>query len=295
MKDPKVDIILVNFNQPVVTRECLQSIQKAEFPNTGVWLVENGCEPDKMVDVNSFPFVRTIRSDRNLGFAGGNNLAIRESDADFILLLNNDTEVRGDLISELLETFKAYPSAGIVSPKVLFHGRDGLIQYAGTGNIDPILCRGKTRGYLEFDAGQYDEIVQTQLSHGACMMIRREVISTIGLLEESYFLYYEEYDFCEKAKRAGFDIYYNGNTAIYHKESVSTGRISPLKAYYMSRNRVRFALRNFTWFQGMTSLLFYYLLALPKKVLSELLNRRPANALAVVRGALNLPFRSVNG
>lgn len=283
---PKVSIILVNYNQPEVTYECLKSIKTLEYPNYEVWVVDNDSKIEKRIDPLLFQDVNYIQSDTNLGFSGGNNLAIKRCSGDYILLLNNDTEVEAKLLNILLDTFQKHPEAGIVSPKIVFY-QTNTIQYAGTGAINPLTCRGKTIGYKETDLGQFDQIHKTDLSHGACMMIKREVIEKIGLLSEEYFLYYEEYDFCEMAKKAGFEIYFNGLTKIFHKESTSVGKLSPLKSYYMSKNRVLFAKRNFKGWQKVSSMAYYYLLALPKNVLVETLRGRYNNSRASLRGAFD--------
>jgi GT2 family glycosyltransferase len=283
---PKVSIILVNYNQPEVTYECLKSIKTLEYPNYEVWVVDNDSKIEKRINTVLFPDVNYIQSDTNLGFSGGNNLAIKRCSGDYILLLNNDTEVEAELLNILLDTFPKHPEAGIVSPKIVFY-QTNTIQYAGTGAINPLTCRGNTIGYKETDLGQFDQIRKTDLSHGACMMIKREVIEKIGLLSEEYFLYYEEYDFCEMAKKAGFDIYFNGLTKVFHKESISVGKMSPLKSYYMSKNRVLFAKRNFKGWQKVLSMVYYYLLALPKNVLVETLRGRYNNSRAALKGAFD--------
>ena len=190
---PKVSIILVNFNQPEVTYECIESLKRLSYSSVEIWVVDNNSQIEKRIDTTLFLDLNYIQSEINLGFSGGNNLAIKKCSGDYVLLLNNDTEVEPDLIEKLLITFDENSKAGIVSPKILFY-QTNLIQYAGTGSINPLTCRGHTNGYKENDLGQYDFTRQTDLSHGACMMIKREVIEKIGLLSEDFFLYYEEYD-----------------------------------------------------------------------------------------------------
>jgi GT2 family glycosyltransferase len=282
---PKVSIILVNYNQPKVTYECLESIAKLTYPSLEIWVVDNNSKFENRIEPALYKDINYIQSESNLGFAGGNNLAIKRCTGDYILLLNNDTEVEADLIEKLLQTFDSYPDAGIVSPKILFYNTADTIQYAGTGAINPLTCRGNTNGYKEKDEAQYDFVCKTELSHGACMMIKRAVIDKIGILSEAFFLYYEEYDYCEIAKKTGFSIYYTGLTKIYHKESVSVGKSSPLKSFYMAKNRILFAKRNFNSWQMIISLAYYLLLALPKNILTETVKGRFNNSLASLKGA----------
>ncbi len=282
---PKVSIIIVNYNQPLVTCECLNSLREVNYRNKEIFVVDNGSLPENRVNVIDYPEVNFIQSERNLGFAGGNNLAIEQSNGDYILLLNNDTEVPSDFIEPLLNTFVEYPDAGIVSPKIIFYNENRLIQYAGTEAINPFTCRGHTIGYKEKDEGQHNHLMKTDLAHGACMMIKREVVNKIGKLCEDFFLYYEEYDYCEMAKNAGFTIYFNGFSHILHKESVSVGRFSPLKSYYMAKNRVLFARRNFKGVKKLISLIYYFTLAFPKKVITESLSGHSKNSVATIKGA----------
>lgn len=282
---PKISIITVNFNQAEVTQECLHSLRKISYTNTEIFVVDNASDLNQRIDPSEFPEVTFLQSEKNLGFAGGNNLAIEKAKGDFILLLNNDTIVPTDFLQPLIQTFKDHPDAGIVSPKIIYFNSNNLIQYAGTVAINPITCRGRTIGYKATDNGQYNMEYKTDLSHGACMLIKREVFEKIGLLESKYFLYYEEYDFCEMAKRAGFTIYFNGLSHILHKESVSVGKLSPLKAYYMAKNRVLFARRNFRNIEKLISISFYFFIAFPKNVFIETISGRYKNSLATIRGA----------
>lgn len=282
---PKVSIITINFNQADVTRDCLNSLRSVTYPNLEIFLVDNASAPENRILQTEYPEVILIQSNKNLGFTGGNNLAMKVATGDFILLLNNDTEVPADFLEPLLKTFIDYPDAGIVSPKIIYFNTDKLIQYAGTTAINPYTCRGHTIGYKETDNGQYDEVRKTDLAHGACMLIKRAVMDKIGMLHDRFFIYYEEYDYCEMTKRAGFFIYYNGLTYILHKESVSVGKFSPFKAHYMAKNRVLFARRNFTGWKKAVSLSYYFLLALPKNIISEAFAGRSKNSVAMVKGA----------
>ena len=283
---PKVSIITINYNQADVTMYCLDSLQKLSYPNLEIFLVDNNSELNKRVNIEKFPNIQYIQSDINLGFAGGNNLAMKVATGDYILLLNNDTVVNEGFLEPLLKTLIDHPDAGIVSPKVIYFNSDDIIQYAGTTAINPFTCRGHTIGYKEVDNGQHDVVCKTELAHGSCMLIKRSVMEDIGLLHEQFFMYYEEFDYCENAKRAGYSIYFNGLSYILHKESVSIGKYSPMKAYFMAKNRILFARRNFKGWEKVISITYYVCIALPKNVISQLLIGRFANGKAMVRGAM---------
>ncbi len=285
MSKPIVSIILVNYNQRACTLDCLESIYALHYEAIEIIVVDNNSEDNERLQQALVPNVKLIQSEKNLGFAGGNNLGIAQSKGDYVLLANNDTILTPMVVHELLSVFEANPKAGIVSPKILFHNSGEVIQYAGTSSINPLTCRGNTTGYGQLDDRRFNYIRKTSLAHGACMMIKREVLETVGYLPEIYFLYYEEYDFCEAAKRKGYEIFYTGLTHIYHKESMTVGKFSPLKSYYMARNRVLFSIRNFSTFSKTVSLVYFYLLAFPKNVLKALSRRQFTNALATIKGA----------
>lgn len=292
---PKVSIITVNYNQADVTSDMMESLRKITWSNIEIFVVDNASTTDHRIIEDKYPEVTLIRSHVNLGFAGGNNLAIERATGDYILLLNNDTIVSPGFIEPMIETFTRHKKAGIVSPKIVFFYSPKLIQYAGTNKINPMTCRGETVGFMQKDEGQFNNESKTDLCHGACMMVSREVIKKVGVLDASYFLCYEEYDYCERVKKAGFEIYYNGDADILHKQSVSMGKQSPLKAYYMTRNRIYFARKNFNGWGVASSLLYNYLIAVPKNIVAELVKGRPENSKAIARGAWwNLRNRIVN-
>jgi GT2 family glycosyltransferase len=283
---PKVSIITVNYNGEEVTCDMLESLRFVSYPNVEVIVVDNASARDCSVIAERFPEVKLIRSKKNLGFAGGNNLGIKEATGDYILMLNNDTIVPTTFLEPMVETFLKNKNVGIVSPKIIFYYSEGLVQYAGTGKISRLTCRGATNGYMQKDNGQFNYEASTELSHGACMMISREAINKVGLLDETYFMFYEEYDYCERVKQAGFEIFYNGKSYILHKQSITVGKNSPLKSYYMFRSRIYFMRKNFTGISKALSVLYVVAIAMPKNFLSELFKGRMANSSAIFRGTL---------
>jgi hypothetical protein len=263
----------------------LQSLRAITWKNIEVIVVDNASEKDYSIIKERFPEIKLIESPTNLGFAGGNNLAIKVCTGDYILLLNNDTVVTPNFIEPLVETFQQNRNTGIVSPKIVFYYSDDIIQYAGTNQISALTCRGKTNGYGQKNSSSYDVVTPTHLAHGACMMMSRELIKKIGVLDEHYFMYYEEYDFCERTIKAGYQIFYNGYSSILHKQSVSIGTLSPLKAYYMTRSRIYFVRKNYSGINKPIALLYNFMLAVPKNVFMEILHGRYTNAGAILKGA----------
>lgn len=282
---PLVSIITVNFNQTNVTREFLASLKNITYPAFEVLVVDNGSEDSSIADLQAeFPWIKLIFTHRNLGFAGGNNVAIRIAKGDYILLINNDTEVSPGFLEPLVRTFQQKPDVGLVSPKIIYFNREERIQYVGSIRSHPVLGRGKRIGYLETDTGQYDEVRETDYGHGACLMASRAVIDSIGGLPEVYFLYYEEHDWTVQAKAAGFKVYFVGTSKIYHKESISIGNNSPLKTYYHSRNRILFMRRNAKGASFILALLFFTFLATPKKIGAYILKMDYQNLRAYIKG-----------
>ena len=267
MDAPLVSIVTVNFNQWEETFELLRSLERITYANWEVIVVDNGSEtkaPDEME--GRFPSVRFLYTKKNLGFAGGNNFALADCAGDYVLFLNNDVEVEPDFLEPLVDAFSFFPKLGAASPRIHFFHRPGVLQYAGSTEMSPYTIRNSTFGNGQKDQGQYMDSRLTAYIHGAAMIVSRAVIEDVGMMYEDYFLYYEEYDWCERMKKKGFQAAYIGNSLIHHKESVSTGKKSPLKIFYLTRNRLLFARRNFSWDQRVTSMLFFAFVSIPKNV-----------------------------
>jgi len=279
-QQPMVSIVSVNYDQPQVTCEMLESLRLVTYSNFEILIVDNA-SPTKSPDIikEKYPEVQLIVSEKNLGFAGGNNIAIKQTKGDYILLLNNDTEVKPDFLESLVELMESDKKIGIASSKILYFYEDNMIQYAGIAALNPITSRGESDGDKEIDNGQYNEVKETYYPHGACMMIRKSVVEEIGLLYEGYFLYYEEYDFADRVRQAGYKIYFQPNSCILHKESISTGKNSPLKTYYLNRNRVLFLRRNSHGITFLLAMIFFFMISLPKNTIKYLFNKKHLSAL----------------
>lgn len=277
---PLVSIVSINYDQPIVTCEMLASLRKVTYPNFETLIVDNASPTTSPLSIKeNFPEIQLIISEKNLGFAGGNNIAIKQAKGDYILLLNNDTEVKPDFLDSLVELMESDKTIGIASSKILYFYEDNVIQYAGIPAISPITSRAGSDGDKEVDKGQYNQVKETFYPHGACMMIRKSVLEEIGLLYEGYFLYYEEYDFAERVRRAGYKIYYQPKSEIFHKESISTGKNSPLKTYYLNRNRVLFLRRNSSGITFLLAMIYFITISLPKNTAKYLFHKKHLSAL----------------
>ena len=190
------------------------------------------------------PIVKVIQSDQNLGFAGGNNLGIQAAQGKYLFLVNNDTVFKDFNIQALIDRIESSPEIGIVCPKIRFAWGNNPIQFASYTPLSKITVRNHAIGFNEEDRGQYDTAHPTPYAHGAAMLIRRDAIEKVGLMPECYFLYYEELDWSMMFTRAGYQIWYEPQCTIYHKESRATGQNSPLRTYYLTRNRLLLVRRN---------------------------------------------------
>jgi GT2 family glycosyltransferase len=288
MKDqPLISIITVNYNQAKVTCELLASIRKLNYKNIETIVVDN-CSSEKTAHIiaGQYPEVKVIVSNKNLGFAGGNNLGIKASNGDFLFFVNNDTELTPDIIQNLLNRFKESPEAGVVSPKIRYFAKPEVIQYAGYTPVNPYTARNKTIGHLETDKGQHDMAKETNYAHGAAMMVKREIIHKVGMMPEEFFLYYEELDWCEQIKRTGFKIYFEPKALIFHKESISVGKMSTLKTYYLTRNRILFMRRNARKLQLFIFILFLILFTIPKNTIVYLFKKEKKHLEVFIKAIL---------
>jgi GT2 family glycosyltransferase len=285
---PLVSIIALNWNNHSVTCDFLKSIRdNCSYPKIEVIVVDNASEEDPTPLFQSiFPELKVIRTDRNLGFSGGNNIGIKASKGDFLFIVNNDTEFTPGLLEGLLDIFQKYPDAGVVSPKFHYFFDKGTIEYAGYQNVNPFTGRNGMIGCREKDQGQYDEVKTTHYAHGGGMMVSRKVIEKVGPLYEPFFLYYEEFDWCTKIKKAGYKIYYQPKSLIYHKESMTTGKSSPLKTFYITRNRILFMRRNAPLAGLMVFLAYFVCFTIPKNTFQFIAKKQQDHLKSFWKGIL---------
>ncbi|MEZ5070240.1 MAG: glycosyltransferase family 2 protein [Bacteroidales bacterium] len=233
-----VSIITVNYRQSAVTNALLRSLKQVKGENFETIVVDNSGTDDYLnldIDwVNTYLVISPV----NRGFAAANNLGLKHAKGEYILFLNNDTVVSFDFLRKLTDTFRIAPNIGAVSPKILYFDQPTLLQYTGYGPMHPITLRMKGRGFRVRDEGQFETCERTHFAHGCAMMVKRSVIDQVGMMPEEYFLYYEEHAWSLAIQRAGYAIYYQPKALVYHRESVSVQKDSPMKTYYLTRNRI---------------------------------------------------------
>lgn len=256
-------VSILNFNGKKNTLECLESLKNLRTKNfkLTIIVVDNGSDERFSLEHGFMSGITTIviRSDKNLGFSGGQNVGIKyalSKGADYVLILNNDTYVDKNFIDELLKVAEQENSIGILSPKIYFapkfeYHRNRYLKnelgrvfwYAG-GEIDWENVIGHNRGVDEVDKGQFDKTGETDIATGCCMLIKKEVFDRAGIFDDKYFLYYEDADLTMRAKNKGFKVVYAPKSMIWHKNAGSAGGSgSILQDYYITRNRLIFGFR----------------------------------------------------
>jgi len=241
---PPAEIIVLNWNGREDTLACLDSLMRMEYPSFHVTVVDNGStdgSPDAVR--RAFPQVEVLETGANMGYAGGNNRGLEralERGAPYILLLNNDTTVAPDMLTHLAGAVEADPTVGMAGPTIYYADRPEVIWTAG-GAIH--WGRGETRmmGLDEPDQGQFGTAPrEVDFVSGCAMLLRRKVPERVGLLDERFFLYYEEVEWCVRARRAGFRIVHVPRARVWHRICPQAQAESPTVHYYMTRNRLLF-------------------------------------------------------
>jgi GT2 family glycosyltransferase len=253
-----VFVSILNFNGRKNTLECLESLKKINidgFKLTILVIDNSSAEPfDLRSNSEGKIRIEVIKNMENLGFSGGNNVGIKyaiKNNADYVLILNNDTYVDPNFLTELLKIAEKDKNIGISVPKIYFapdfeYHKDryakselGKVFWYAGGKMDWGNVIGSNRGVDEVDKGQFDKTEETEIATGCCMFVRKEVFERTGNFDEKYFLYYEDADLSVRAKSKGFKIVYVPKSVIWHKNAGSVGGSgSVLQDYYITGMRL---------------------------------------------------------
>jgi GT2 family glycosyltransferase len=249
--NPPIAIILVNWNGFAYTKSCLKSLAGIAYSNFTVFVVDNGSSDGSVPLLREgFPYIRLIESNTNLGFTGGNNLGIlaaMDVGFEYILLLNNDTEVNVDFLSKLVLAMQSDPQMGIVQPLILFNQNRSLIWSAG-GKFQKWLGKSITLSdRLPIEKFE-NPIKNLDWATGCCMLVRSAVFKDIGLLNNSFFAYFEDVDFSIRATEKGYKIGLEPSSIIYHEAGAASKKKSPEgelnpKVFYLTVRNQLFQLR----------------------------------------------------
>ncbi len=240
---PFVAIILVNYINVDVTKQCLDSLMNITYNNYKVYIVDNASPKESIDKLKSlkekYKFI-LIESNKNLGFAGGNNLAIEQAkldNAEYFLLLNNDTLVESDFLTQLVTRATSDGNIGVTTGLIMYYPQKELVWYAG-GDID--FKHNRTIHYGIKTKISNELLISKEVSFvsGCCMLISRKVIDDIGGLPEDYFMYYEDEDYCIQISQKGYKMIYEPKAKIYHCVSISSGgEMSPFSIEWSNRSR----------------------------------------------------------
>ncbi len=287
MRDPLVRAVVINWNGREVLEPCLRTLLASSYPNLSVLVVDNASTDGSAQFVrDEFPSVSVSEQSSNLGFAAGVNVGLKaalEEGADYVLLLNNDIELDGDAVSALVEAALAHPESAFVGPLIYYADRPSVIWSAGgavsfwTGNIRHL-------GLREEDAGQYAEVREVDYVTACAVLASAKAVSAIGLMDEAYYMYNEDTDWCIRAGDAGFGVLFAPSARIWHKVSMSSGGgLTPFKIYHRLRSTLRFF--------SLHARLYHWLGIVPFTVartlcfaVRELAGGKGANVTAVLRG-----------
>jgi GT2 family glycosyltransferase len=300
---PKVTIIILVYNNYKDTKECLNSLRKITYSSYEVVVVDNGSTDSsvKMLE-EEYPQHTFIFNDENMGFAGGVNTGIRyaiKQNACYILLLGNDVVVDKEFLEPLVVEMEGNPSVAIVGSKVYYYDKPNVINFAG-GKVN--LWRGGTLhiGAGKNDMGQYEQSKKQEYQDGCSMVIRASVIDKLGLFDTIYFLYYEEVDFCCRAKKVGYEIINVPQSKVWHKISLTVGGSDSITAIYHT-NRSRFIfMRKYARFYHWLTFLLYFAYSTVKQILKWTIKDKEFSKLvprvrALMEGSKNGLFFKLSG
>lgn len=237
----KVTVVILNYKVKNQVLKCIHTLADSDYQNFDIVVVDNNSNDGLKEEITKFSDIHYIENKDNLGYTGGNNIGIQwalGNRSDYIFILNPDTEITKNTISELIKIMKQY-QVGIGAPRILFSDKK-TIWFAG-GIFDKHNVIGTHRGLNEIDKGQYNKIEEIDYATGCALMVSSEVFMKIGLFDGKYFMYYEDNDFCQRAKVVGFKILYIPSAVVYHNNAQSTGLGSLLQDYFITRNRMIYA------------------------------------------------------
>ena len=279
-----VSIITINYNGLTDTCELIESFRIHETYPYEIIVVDNGSYMSEGKEIQiRYPEVKVILNS-NTGFAGGNNIGLKKAKGDYLFFLNNDTLIKEPILENLVTRLKMSEKNGGVSPMLKYNYSPDIIQYAGFTSFSHITLRNAAIGFNEKDRPRYRIACETASLHGAAMMVRRDVLQRVGPMTEIYFLFYEEFDWSAQLHRARYKLWYEPEAVVYHKESMTAKKGTPLREFYLSRARVLYARRNIPGSERILSCLYITFIAAPKKTVAYLLHGKFRLAVAVIRG-----------
>jgi GT2 family glycosyltransferase len=257
---PLIGVVIVNWRRPSDTLRSLAALNNSTYTQHRVVVVENGSADESAAILRqAYPDLDLLLSTENLGYTGGNNLGIRrllESTVDYILLLNDDAVIDADALAELAQAAHDHPQAGFLGPKILaLESPETLLSAGGIFTTD---YRAQNRGMGQVDRGQFDDAMTVDFISGCALLVKRQVIEKIGLLDEDFFAYHEEVDWCFRGRKAGFEIRLVPSARVWHPDTRTRDRDAPKITYYTVRNNLLFSRKHHLGWRIISLRLFGY-------------------------------------
>lgn len=241
-----VSVVIVNWNGGEVFKDCLVSLSKINYPNWELIVVDNGSYdgsekfPEKIFISTKY---KIIKNTKNIGFASANNQGVEKANGKYILLLNNDTKVKKNFLSKMVEKMEGDPTLGVIQPKIYLMDKVGYLDNAGS-----FLTRiGFLHhwGFMEKDSPEFSKEREIFSAKGACMLIKKSVIDKVGLFDKDFFSYFEESDFCWRVWLAGYKVIFYPKAVIYHKLGFTIRRLDVSNInYHYYKNRICSLIKN---------------------------------------------------
>jgi GT2 family glycosyltransferase len=242
--NPKVSIIVLNWNGEKYLNDCFTSLENQTYSNFEIILVDNGSEDGSVKFVRkNFPRIKIVENKKNLGFAEGNNRGIKLAKGEYIFILNNDTKIDKNCLERLVEVTERDNKIGMSSPKILFLKNPQLINSVGIKIYFDGMSRA--RGEMEIDKGQYNQVEEILLPSGCAALYRKKMLDEIGLFDENFFAYCEDTDLGLRGRLADWKAILVPSAIVYHHWSGTVGKYSNFKAFLVERNHFWVALKNF--------------------------------------------------
>ncbi|NMH29098.1 glycosyltransferase family 2 protein [Flavobacterium silvaticum] len=245
----RIAIVILNWNGAGLLRKFLPSVVNYS-PDAEIWVADNASTDDSVAVLKSeFPSVKIVVNNKNYGFAGGYNEALKSIDADVYALVNSDIEVTNGWLDSVRSRFESNLETGIIQPKILDYKNKGLFEYAGAagGFIDKFgypFCRGRLFDTLEKDEGQYNDDHTIFWASGACFFIRKTIFDNLGGFDEDFFAHQEEIDLCWRAFNSGHEAFYISQSTVYHLGGATLNEGHPRKTYLNFRNSLLMLAKN---------------------------------------------------
>lgn len=287
----KVGVVIVNWNDLENTRDCLKSLLNQRYRDLEIIVIDNGSK-DGSADLlqEEFQGLTIIRLSENTGFVGGNNYGIRiglKRKCSYFLLLNNDTVVDSNLIGEMIKVTSSNPRCGIVTPKIYYFEKPNRIQSAGSLFS---LWSGiaQMRGRKNLDYGQFDKVEEVPYGSGCALLIKTELINSIGLMDEVFFAYAEDIDWSIRARNAGYSILYAPLAKVWHKEDFGWRKKhnQSLRFYLSSRNGLLLMHKHGKWFQWFSFVPNYLINWIGRFIIIAIFRKDGRSALAALEGII---------